>query len=393
MAEAAGGRQGFRHAAPRSRRDARSGRQPPGRVPARARAARARWDDGAVSAPTRLAILGSTGSIGTQALDVVAQHPDKLRVTRSGHRGDDLVALATAPDVDLVLVATPGIAALAATIAALEAGKSIALANKEILVAAGHLITRLCGGAGERLRPVDSEHCALWQCLEGERPENVARIALTASGGAFRDRPLLDMASVTPEEALTHPTWRMGPKVTIDSATLVNKGYEVVEARWLYGVPYERIDVVFHPESVVHAMVELTDGSVMAQLAEPDMRIPIQYALLWERLPSRAPRFDWQRARELRFGAIEPARYPCLDVVLETARSGDLGAMAGLSSADEVAVDAFLAREIAFTKIPDLLKQGAEVGSREARGRAPELAQVLAIDAAVRAALAPLAVR
>ena len=282
---------------------------------------------------TRLAILGATGSIGRQGLDVVRSHRDRLRVTAlaSAHSAPELEALATETgaatvlqerdgddalcdlvtraDVDLVLVATPGIAGLAPTLAALRAGKRVALANKEVLVTGGHLVAALAGGAGDRLRPVDSEHCALWQCLVGERMENVARVAVTASGGPFRERPLGELASVTPDEALRHPTWKMGPKVTIDSATLANKGYEVVETHWLYGIPYQRIDIVVHPESVIHALVEFTDGSVKAQLAEPDMRLPIQYALLWDRAPSPAARLDWSRVRTLRFeGAPDDRR-------------------------------------------------------------------------------------
>ena len=361
-----------------------------------------------MTSSTRIAILGATGSIGRQALDVVRAQPDRLRVVALGaNRNVDglrelaaefptartaigpnaLVALATDADADLVLVATPGVAALRATIAALESGKCVALANKEVLVAAGHLIRRLSGGAGDRLRPVDSEHNALWQCLVGEDLATVRRVALTASGGAFRDVPLEALPGVTPEHALRHPTWKMGPKVTIDSATLVNKGYEVVETRWLYGLDYERIDVVYHPESVVHAFVEYIDGSVKAQLAEPDMRLPIQYALLWDRAPSPAPRFDWTADRTLHFGEIEAGRYPCFAVVLETARSGDLGAMVGLSAADELAVERFLAGEIPFTDIAALLRRGAELGARAKHSREPELDEVLHIDASVRASL------
>ncbi len=362
-----------------------------------------------MSEPIRLAILGATGSIGRQALEVVRAHPDRLRVVALGaNRNVDelrrlavefptartalganaLAALATDPAADLVLVATPGVAALRATIAALSDGKRVALANKEVLVAAGHLVRRLSGGAGERLRPVDSEHNGLWQCLVGEDLRQVRRVALTASGGAFREVPLAALAGVTPEHALRHPTWRMGPKVTIDSATLVNKGYEVVEAHWLYDLPYERIDVVYHPESVVHALVEYVDGSVKAQLAEPDMRLPIQYALLWERAPSPAPRFDWSAGRTLHFGAIELARYPCFAVVLDTARSGDLAAMIGLSAADEVAVERFLRGDIPFTDIAPLLRHGAELGAAQRASAEPALDEILAIDAAVRAELA-----
>src|SRR3989442_2911387 len=237
--------------------------------------------------PIRLAVLGATGSIGRQALEVVRAHPDRLRVVALGaNRNVDelrelalefptartalgpnaLVALATDPDADLVLVATPGVAALRATIAALDDGKCVALANKEVLVAAGHLIRRLSGGAGRRLRPVDSEHNGLWQCLVGEDLAQGRQVALTASRGAFRDVPLEALAGVTPQHALHHPTWKMGPKVTIDSATLVNKGYEGVETRWLYGLPSDGIGVVYHPESLVHAAVEYADGRVKAQL-------------------------------------------------------------------------------------------------------------------------------
>ncbi|MDO8562877.1 MAG: 1-deoxy-D-xylulose-5-phosphate reductoisomerase [Candidatus Limnocylindria bacterium] len=361
---------------------------------------------------TRLAILGATGSVGQQALDVVRAHPDALRVVAvqarsraaelrliaSAHGARALLGEAgldsfvTADDVDLVLVATPGIAGLVPTLAALAAGKSVALANKEVLVAGGHLVRAAAAGAGTRLRPVDSEHCALWQCLAGERMAEVTRVVLTASGGPFRDRPLTDLARVTPEEALRHPTWRMGPKVTIDSATLANKGYEVVEARWLYDLPYERIDVLLHPQSVVHALVEFADGSVKAQLAAPDMRLPIQYALLGERhLPGPAARLDLVAVGRLDFRAVEPGRYPCLEAVLETARSGDGGALVGLSAADELAVERFLEGALAFDRIADLLRRGADEGARLAGSRTPALEEVLAIDAGVRRTLSATA--
>jgi 1-deoxy-D-xylulose-5-phosphate reductoisomerase len=355
-----------------------------------------------------VAILGATGSIGRQALEVIAAHPDRLTVTalaagarrdeltalaatlgvkRTATGDDDLAALATADDVDLVLVATPGIAGLRPTLAALEAGKDVALANKEVLVVGGHLVRAASGGAGKRLRPVDSEHCALWQCLSGVEIDRVKRVAVTASGGPFRERALDTFASITADEALRHPTWRMGPKVTIDSATLANKGYEVVETHWLYGLPYDRVDVVLHPESVVHAMVELVDGSVVASIAEPDMRLPIQYALLWEHRPSLAKRFDWTRSRALRFGEVELERYPCFSHVLATARGGDQGAMVGLSAADEVAVARFLAGEIRFTDIAGLLRRGAELGA--GAGPAPTLDDIIRIDERVRRELQP----
>ena len=361
---------------------------------------------------TRLAILGATGSIGVQALDVVRSNRDRLRVTALASArnasalealatetgavttvlqerdGDDaLCDLATRDDVDLVLVATPGIAGLAPTLAALRAGKRVALANKEVLVTGGHLVAPLAGGAGDRLRPVDSEHCALWQCLVGERIENVSRVAVTASGGPFRERELGELATVTPDEALRHPTWKMGPKVTIDSATLANKGYEVVETHWLYGIPYDRIDIVVHPESVIHALVEFADGSVKAQLAAPDMRLPIQYALLGGRAPNDFARLDLVATGALRFREIESARYPCLGIVLETARSGDRAAMIGLSAADELAVERFLRHEIAFGDIASYLRRGAEIGARQGVRGDPELDTVERVDAAVRAAL------
>jgi len=355
-----------------------------------------------------VAILGATGSIGQQALEVIAAHPDRMTVTAlAAHsRGDalkamatklgvrhiasgdeDLVGLATADDVDLVLVATPGIAGLRPTLAALAAGKDIALANKEVLVVGGHLVRAATGGAGKRLRQIDSEHCALWQCLSGVDPSRVKRVAVTASGGPFRERALDTFASITPDEALRHPTWRMGPKVTVDSATLANKAYEVVETHWLYGLPYDRIDVVLHPESVVHAMVELVDGSVIASIAEPDMRLAIQYALLWDHLPSLAPRFDWTKERALHFGEVELERYPCFTHVLAAARSGDQGAMIGVSAADEVAVERFLAGEIAFTEIAGLLRRGAELGA--GAGAQPALDEIERIDGRVRRELAP----
>ena len=274
-----------------------------------------------------LAVLGSTGSIGRQALEVVAALGDRFSVIglAAGHADDrfatqmdewplarawapgdrpasvasarwatgGLEELATAEGVDLVVVATTGMAALPAVLAALQAGKRVALANKETLVTGGHLVAALLDELGgnplDRVRPVDSEHSAIWQCLVGERIDDVARLVLTASGGPLRGRDPSDLVSVTAEEALAHPTWRMGPKITIDSATLVNKAFEVIEARWLYRLPYSKIDAVIHPQSVVHSLVEFTDGSYKAQLGRPDMRLPIQYALTHpERLPSPA---------------------------------------------------------------------------------------------------------
>jgi 1-deoxy-D-xylulose-5-phosphate reductoisomerase len=223
----------------------------------------------------------------------------------------------------------------------------------------------------------------------GVRREDVRRVILTASGGPFRERPIGEQGRVTADEALRHPTWKMGPKVTIDSATLANKGYEVVETRWLYDLAYDRIDIVVHPESVVHALVELSDGSVKAQLAEPDMRLPIQYALLWGHAPSPARALDWTRTRELRFvGPPDRERYPCLAAVLDTAASGNAGAMVGLSAADEVAVDGFLRGEIRFDAIAPALRRGAALGAAAASSARPALDEILRIDRSVRAALA-----
>ncbi|MGH2401103.1 MAG: 1-deoxy-D-xylulose-5-phosphate reductoisomerase, partial [Candidatus Limnocylindria bacterium] len=303
---------------------------------------------------TGVAILGSTGSIGRQALEVIAGLPDRFEVLglASAHGGEalssqigdwpsarwwcaderqraqaparwaggGLAELATLDGVEIVVVATTGMAALPAVIAALSSGRRVALANKETLITGGHLVTALLDELGgdplDRLRPVDSEHSAIWQCLLGEPPEAVARLVLTASGGPFRGRDPGSLARVTPAEALAHPTWRMGPKITIDSATLVNKAFEVIEARWLYRLPYSKIDAVIHPQSVVHSLVEFADGSYKAQLGLPDMRLPIQYALTFpERLPSPADRSappDWGT---LAFEPLGAGAYPAYDAV------------------------------------------------------------------------------
>ncbi len=344
-----------------------------------------------------LAILGSTGSIGEQALDVVRAMPGRFRVVALAAGGNtgrlraqvtefrpaavwarpgleaDLLAsevgrgawepmeqMARRPDVDVVLVATSGRAGLAPTLAALEAGKAVALANKEALVVGGRAVREALSRGGE-LRPVDSEHSAIWQCLWGEAPESVARLTLTASGGAFRDYDLEALDRVTPEEALRHPTWRMGPKVTIDSATLFNKGMEAIEARWLFDIPLERVDILQHRESVVHSLVTFTDGSVKAQLGEPDMRLPIQCALTY---PARGdvpalPPLDLASRGALHFGAIDHRRFPALRVALEAGRRDDTSA-AALSGADEAAVEHFLAGRCRFTDIARLLERTLE---------------------------------
>jgi 1-deoxy-D-xylulose-5-phosphate reductoisomerase len=299
-----------------------------------------------------------------------------------------LKELAIADGVELVVVATTGMAALPAVLAALRAGKRVALANKETLVTGGHLVTaaldELDGDPLDRLRPVDSEHSAIWQCLVGERLTDVARLVLTASGGPFRGRDAATLASVTREEALAHPTWRMGPKITIDSATLVNKAFEVMEARWLYRLPYSKIDAVIHPQSVVHSLVEFADGSYKAQLGLPDMRLPIQYALTYpERLPSPAASAgpaDWG---SLEFAPLTDADYPAFSVARSAAEAGGNRGVI-LNAADGVAVEAFLAGRIAFPAIAETIATAVD---RWGSAEEPDLAGVIGLDAEVRASL------
>ena len=361
----------------------------------------------------RVAVLGATGSVGRQAIEVAAAHRDRLalvglscrssadactalarearaRVVVADRDGDDaIIDLARADDVDVVVIGIPGIAAVRPTLAALDAGKSVAIAAKEVLVAAGHLIRARVAGAGERLRPIDSEHCALWQCLRGEDRAAVESVTLTASGGPFRDLPLAEFREITAERALRHPTWHMGPKVTIDSATLVNKAYEVIEAHWLFDLPYAKVEAVIHPQSLVHALVRFRDGSVKAQLADPDMRLPIQYALLYpERLPSPARRFELQ---DLTFLPIDPVRYPCYALVLEAARRGPAATIA-VNAADEVAVERFLRGELAFADIAGVVERGLALAEREPLGAEPDLEAILAFDHDVRRELSAKAV-
>jgi len=366
----------------------------------------------------RLAILGSTGSIGRQALEVVRAFPERLQVIglAAGRNvellnqqveefhptlvsfqepGQHLLPLenmdfcsleeiTSHASVDLVLVATVGSVGLGPTIAALEAGKCVALANKEVLVMAGEIVSRKARQHGAKLLPVDSEHSAIWQCLVGENDLEVARLILTASGGAFRDRPLEELARVTPEEALLHPNWQMGRKVTVDSATLMNKGMEVIEARWLFEVPFGKIEVAVHRESVIHSMVEFVDGSIKAQLGPPDMRLPIMYALSYpERwLSPSFPGLDWTALHGLTFGKVDLERYPCLRLALEAGRQGGTYP-AVLSAADEVAVQLFLEGRIGFLDIAGLV--GA-VLDRHSGASHPSLEDILAADAWAREA-------
>jgi 1-deoxy-D-xylulose-5-phosphate reductoisomerase len=369
-----------------------------------------------------IALLGSTGSIGRQTIEVVQAAPDRyeLRALASGHadpafdaqlrefptalawcadgRPADLASrrwaeggleqLATADGVDLVVVATTGMTALPAVLAALGAGRKVALANKEALVTGGHLVRdALADRGGDRLewlRPIDSEHSAIWQCLRGERIEDVARLILTASGGPFRDRAPEDLAHVTPTEALAHPTWQMGPKITIDSATLVNKAFEAIEARWLYDLPYPRIAAVLHPGSIVHSLVEFVDGSYKAQLGLPDMRLPIQYALSYpERHPSPARTASPEDWEPLEFSTLEPSRYPAYAVVRVAAEAGgNRGAV--LNAADEVAVSAFLAGALRFPEIATTLERAVD---RWGNDDEPTVGQIRELDAEVRGAL------
>jgi len=348
----------------------------------------------------RVAIFGSTGSVGRQALDVVRGAPQQFEVVAlagganvgllaeqarefqpaalsalpgpeadalraaSSAEWSDLTSIATRPDVDVVLAATNGLTGLAPTIAALRAGKPVAIANKEALVVGGPaVIAALEEGraSGAELRPVDSEHSAIWQCLWGEPPERVDRLTLTASGGAFRDLSLDELDAVTPEQAVNHPNWDMGRKITVDSATLFNKGLEAIEARWLFDIPLDRIDILQHRESVIHSMVTFADGSVKAQLGEPDMGLPIQVALAYpDRAPAQpAPPLDLAARGALHFGTVEAERFPALEIALEAGRREDTTA-AAVSGADEAAVAHFLAGHCRFTDIPRLLALALE---------------------------------
>jgi 1-deoxy-D-xylulose-5-phosphate reductoisomerase len=367
-----------------------------------------------------ISLLGSTGSIGLQTLEVVAAHPDRFRIVglAAGHQSDafaeqvaqqprplhwlasgegagapgwadgGLEELACLPDADIVVVATTGMSALPAVLAALRSGRIVALANKETLVTGGHLVARVLDKAGgdplERLRPVDSEHSAIWQCLLGERLDSVRRLVLTASGGPFRDRPLDGLATVTPQEALAHPTWRMGPKITIDSATLVNKAFEAIEARWLYRQPYSRIEAVIHPRSLVHSLVEFADGSYKAQLGVPDMRLPIQYALSHpERLPSPARQLPPEAWEPIEFSPLEPERYPAYVAVLAAAEAGgNRGTI--LNAADEVAVAAFLAGQLPFDRFAAVIGSAVDRWGTDVE---PSVDEIVALDSEVRGAL------
>jgi 1-deoxy-D-xylulose-5-phosphate reductoisomerase len=349
----------------------------------------------------RIAILGSTGSIGRSALAVVDAHPSRLQVaalaagdnaallaeqinqykprvaaiatatgldrlrpalssattTRVLSGADGLLEVASHPEVDVVICASAGTAGLEAVLAAIEAGKTIALANKEVLVMAGALVMEAAQRNRVSILPVDSEHNAIHQCLHGRNPDEIRRLILTASGGPFRALPEADLERVRPEAALRHPTWQMGRKITIDSATLMNKGLEVIEAHWLFGVDADRIDVLIHPQSIVHSMVELNDGSVIAQLGITDMRLPIQYACSYpERWDTALPTLNLAKAGRLEFHEPAHDRFPCLALAYRALRAGGTLPVV-LNAANEVAVEAFLDGKLGFTAIPRVIEK------------------------------------
>ncbi|HUR55515.1 MAG TPA: 1-deoxy-D-xylulose-5-phosphate reductoisomerase [Gemmataceae bacterium] len=374
--------------------------------------------------PKRVAVLGSTGSIGTSTLDVVRHLSDRLALAglaahskweqlaeqcrefkppvavvtdnqafaaadRSafppetellcGH--DGVHRLVTSRDVDVVVSAVVGAAGLCGTWAALDAGKDVALANKESLVVGGPLVTQLAAKRGAKLLPVDSEHSAIFQALTGHTADDVTRVVLTASGGPFRGRSAAELAHVTPAQASKHPTWQMGPKITIDSATLMNKALEVIEARWLFGLRPEQIDVIVHPESIVHSFVEFVDGSVLAQLSPPDMRLPIQLALTHpDRVGGPAKRLDWRTLCALHFEQPDRDTFAALDLGFEVAkRGGTCGAV--LNAANEAAVGRFLAEEIRFLDIPRCCRAVLDSHDYDPH---PRLERLLALDAWAR---------
>jgi 1-deoxy-D-xylulose-5-phosphate reductoisomerase len=349
-----------------------------------------------------VAILGSTGSIGTQALDVLSHHRDEYRVVAlAAGRNTELLArqaadfgvasdmvracadqpevlaeLAALPEVDVVLNAVVGFAGLPATMAALQNGKRLALANKESLIAAGPVVAKARSAGGGEIVPVDSEHSAVWQCLRSGRDSEVGRIVLTASGGPFRGRTREQLRNVTIADALNHPTWNMGAKITVDSSTLMNKGLEVIEAHELFGVGFDRIDVVVHPQSIVHSMVEFCDGATIAQLSMPDMRLPIALALgAPNRLAIPYGAIDWATIGHLDFEVPDLATFPCLALAYEARRQGGT-APAILSAANEVAVEAFLSARIAWTEIAAVVEEVLNEGA----GDADEIADVLEAD-------------
>jgi len=354
------------------------------------------------SVVTKLTVLGATGSIGLNTLEIVRQFPHKFKIEalscrssierlveqikefqprlvcvdnseqarelretfREGNSGTEtefvwgvegLVQVSSDPEVDLVVAGIVGAAGLQPTFSAVQTGKTVAVANKEPLVMAGELFVQTANKTGAKLLPTDSEHNAIFQVLHGEPPERIARLILTASGGPFRDLPLKEFEKITPAEALSHPNWEMGRKISIDSATMMNKGLEIIEAHWLFNTPVENIDVLMQRESIIHSMVEFIDGSFLAQMGLPDMRVPIAYCLGWpERLPLKIPRLDPLSMSALHFEKINPQRYPCLPLAIKVAKQGG-GAPAVLNGANETVVTAFLDEEIRFVEIAETI--------------------------------------
>ena len=346
-----------------------------------------------------IVILGSTGSIGEQALEIVREHPKRFNIRaltcnrnwktlarqvnefrpdyallcdesfRDELEGalshDDteilfgtvqLSELAALPGADIVLNSLVGFAGFEPTVSALKAGNRVALANKESLVVGGSIINELIADDRERLIPVDSEHSAMLQCLVGESPENIEKLVITASGGPFRTWSREQMENVTLEDALDHPNWSMGAKITIDSSTMMNKGLEIIEARWLFDLPLSKIEAVVHPQSIIHSIVTFVDGSSKAQLGPPDMKVPILYALTYpERISLQAPRLDWEKAFELTFEPVDYERFPCVRLAIESIKTGDY-APAVLNAANEIAVERFMNREIPYIGIPKLIE-------------------------------------
>jgi 1-deoxy-D-xylulose-5-phosphate reductoisomerase len=376
----------------------------------------------------QLAILGSTGSIGRQCLSVVESlagrfgvvalaaggnleelagqiEKHKPEVVSIGdvkkmdalaallrekgitplpaihHGREGMLAVGTHSNADIVVSAAVGVVGLEATYEAVKLGKTVALSNKEVLVAAGELVMAAAQKAGRELLPVDSEHNAVHQCLRGGTRGEVRRLVLTASGGPFRKTPLAALSNVTPEQALAHPNWRMGNRITIDSATMMNKGFEIIEARWLFGVRTDQIEVVVHPQSTIHSMVEFVDGSVLAQLGPTDMRMPIQYALTYpERATSKEIALDWRKLKRLDFEKASTRRFPCLRLAREAMKKGGAFPCA-LNAADEIAVAAFLERRLAFLGIPEVIER---VLIRTPRVRFERMDDVLTADAEAR---------
>jgi 1-deoxy-D-xylulose-5-phosphate reductoisomerase len=378
-----------------------------------------------MTTPKKVVLLGATGSIGGSTLRVLRAHPDRLqlvgvaaqsrhnelaaicrefdvphavlqdekaylRAQQAGHfpattqlnSGNEALAeLATLTEADIVLVAVVGVAGLRPTLAAIEAGKDIALANKELLVLGGAHVIEAAKRKGVRLLPTDSEHNAIFQCLQGHPSEQVDKLILTASGGQFRDTPEKELAEVTPEMATQHPNWSMGPKITVDSATMANKGLELIEAHWLFGLEPDHLEVVIHPQSLVHSFVQFIDGSILAQVSPPDMTFAIQYCLLHpDRAPSVMPSTDFSKAFSLDFTPPEYAKYPCLQLAYNALRAGD-AAPAIFNAANEVAVERFLAKEISYLEIPQLIEHSL---TQVVSPSSPSLDQLFQIDTETR---------